>query len=108
MATDLNIGMRFRAINDWCVSHGYTAGWPNFHVATYQNPTRTVYGHFLLRDVVVDWRDVSAAEYAATDLRTRFTGAHDYAVRNGYQHGFPNFHQADYGNGGSVKCRNLY
>lgn len=100
MATDHYIGLRFRAINDWCVSRGvYTAGWPNFHVATYHNPTRTVYGHFLLRDAVVDWRDVPASEYGATDMRTRFTGAHDYALRQGYQQGFPNFHEADYGQG---------
>ncbi len=100
MATDQYIGLRFRAISDWCVSRAvYTAGWPNFHAATYHNPTRTVYGHYLLREAVVDWRDVPAREYGANDMRSRFTGAHDYAQRQGYQHGFPNLHQADYGQG---------
>lgn len=95
------IGNRFRAINDWCARSGgtYVAGWPNFHQANYSDPQRTVYGHFLLKSDVVEWRDVRASEYRATDTRTRFTGAHDYAVRNGYQHGFPNFHEANYGNG---------
>ena len=80
-----DIGYRFRAINDWCnKSRGiYSAGWPNFHQAEY----------------LVDWRDVPASEYEATDMRSRFTGAHDYARKHGYQHGFPNFHQANYGNG---------
>ena len=96
-----DIGYRFRAINDWCnKSRGiYSAGWPNFHQAEYLNPNRTVYGHFLLKQNVVDWRDVPASEYEATDMRSRFTGAHDYARKHGYQHGFPNFHQANYGNG---------
>lgn len=99
MTTD--IGRRFRAINDWCTRSGgtYTAGWPNFHQASYPDPQRTVYGHFLLKSDVVEWRDVPASEYRSSDTRTRFTGAHDYAIRNGYQHGFPNFHEANYGNG---------
>ncbi|MFD3003643.1 PASTA domain-containing protein [Pontibacter toksunensis] len=101
MASDFEIGRRFRAVNDWCVrsSGVYAAGWPNFHSETYHNPLRTVYGHFLLKPSIVHWRDVPATEYGATDMRTRFTGAYDYAVRHGYQHGFPNFHEANYGQG---------
>ncbi|MFC4801776.1 PASTA domain-containing protein [Neobacillus sp. GCM10023253] len=52
-----------------------------------------------MKQDVVDWRDVPASEYNAKDIRTRFTGAHDYARRNGYQHGYPNFHEANYGKG---------
>jgi hypothetical protein len=102
MATALQIGYRFRAINDWCgrnVNLGFVAGWPNFHAAEYPNPRRIVYGYHLLRDAVVDWRDVPAAEYGAVGVRTRFTGAHDYALRSGYQQGFPNWHEANYGQG---------
>jgi hypothetical protein len=97
----IDFGRRFRSINDWCSRSGgtFAAGWPNFHEAKYPNPDRTVYGHFLLKQDVVHWRDVPASEYRARDIRTRFTGAHDYAIRNGYQHGFPNFHEANYGKG---------
>lgn len=55
----IDIGKRFRAINDWCAKSGgnYAAGWPNFHSANYPNIQRTVYGHFLLKNDVVHWRD---------------------------------------------------
>jgi hypothetical protein len=33
------------------------------------------------------------------DWAARFRATHDYAVRNGFVGGFPNFHQADYGGG---------
>lgn len=99
MATDHYIGLRFRAANGYAARHGFHAAFPNFHQARYPNPDRIVYGHFLLRDAVVDWRDVPAVEYRATNARSRFTGAHDYALRVGYQHGFPNWHEANYGKG---------
>ncbi len=99
MASDADIADRFRTIDNWCTHNSYPCGWPNFHQATYTNPTRTAYGHFLFKPSVVHWQDVPAAEYAANSLRTRFTGAHDYALRQGYQHGFPNFQEQDYGQG---------
>jgi hypothetical protein len=95
VGTAYSIGLRYRAISDWCYRSGvYYAGWPTFHQADYFNPRRIVYGHLLLRDAVVDWRDVAASEYNLSDLRSNFTGAHDYALRQGYQHGFRNWHEA--------------
>src|ERR1041384_1998817 len=104
MASDYQIAMRFRRIDNWCTNRGFMAGWPNFHEATYTNPRRKVYGHFLLKDAVIDWRDVPASVLATltggvTSARARFTGAHDYAVNQGYQHGFPNFQEANHGAG---------
>ncbi len=91
---------RFRAINDWAVSNGYKAGFPTCHSANYNDGRGRVYGNILLPAHVVDWRDVFASEQGnPQNLRERLTGAHDYAVRNGYLHGYPNFHQANYGQG---------
>jgi hypothetical protein len=99
-ATALYIKQRFRAISDWCVARGvHRAGWPNFHRANYGDDRGDVYGHFLLQESVAEWRDVASAEYDTTDLRRCFTSAFDYAVRHGYQHGFPNFHEAGFGQG---------
>jgi hypothetical protein len=53
----------------------------------------------LLPEAVVEWKDVRASEYNGRDLRLFLASAYDYAVRNGCDHGFPNFHQADYGDG---------
>lgn len=107
MATDAYIGMRFRAVHDWAKGRGvYHAGWPNFHAATYSNPHRTVYGHHLLKDEYVDWRDAPASQVGANKVRERFARTHDYAKQLGYQHGFPNFHQAVKG-GGTVHGTHL-
>lgn len=93
------IRRRFSAISDWCnlPTTSYIAGWPNFNVAHYPQPDRYVYGHHVLEYAHAE--DVPAALYHASDLRTRFVGAHDIARSRGYGHGFPNFHEADYGQG---------
>ena len=56
----------------------------------------------LLRAGVAQFRDVPVSEQPATDCRTRFTAAHDWAVRHGFQHGFPNFHAATKSTGAAV------
>jgi len=99
LGDDAYIADRFRTIDNWCTNNSYPGGWPSFNQATYPNPTRTVYEHFIFKPNVFDWRSVPATEYAATDIRSRFTGAHDYALREGYQQGFPNFQEADAGHG---------
>lgn len=100
VASDEYVASRFRAISDWCGRSGtYRGGWPNFEQAAYDVPNRVVYGHFLMREPNIVWQDVPAGEYRSTDLRTRFVGAHDYARRTGFAHGFPNFQEANYGRG---------
>lgn len=104
--TDEQFGSRFRAISDWCSRNNkFSAGWPNFLPVSFPSGNAAKeYEHYLIRDEYVVWRDVkekptSDDAYHFTDLRTRFSAAHDYAQRNGYDHAFPNFHQADYGEG---------
>jgi hypothetical protein len=95
-----DVGARFRAANDWAGRNGYAGGFPNFHQADYGNGV--VYGTILLKPGTADWRDVPARELGnpqGGDVGARFRATNDWALRNGYATGFPNFHQADYGNG---------
>ncbi len=91
---------RFRATNDWASSRGFAGGFPNFHEADYGNGT--VYGTILLKSDAVEWRDVPATELGDPpdrDIAARFTATNDWAASHGFVGGFPNFHEADYGNG---------
>jgi Domain of unknown function (DUF1929) len=91
---------RFRAVNDWLVPRGWKAGFPNCHQANYGDDRGTVHGTLLMHATVADWRDVFARDMSnPSGYRLRLTAAHDYAINHGYDHGFPNFHQADYGQG---------
>ena len=91
---------RFREVNDYASCHGFFAGFPNFHEADYGDGV--VYGTILLRDTEAEWRDVPRTEYAVyhiEDVPAMFRAANDYAAQQGYPAAFPNFHQADHGNG---------
>ncbi|MFI5952472.1 hypothetical protein [Cryptosporangium sp. NPDC051539] len=102
MATDEYIELRFRRVNEWIGPRPYVCGWPNFERADYQDGRGIVYGHYLLPEAAAAWRDVPATEFGdltGQPLRARFSRANSYAVAQGYQHGFPNFEQADYGAG---------
>jgi murein DD-endopeptidase MepM/ murein hydrolase activator NlpD len=89
---------RFRATYDWATRNGYVGGFPNFHEANYGNGT--VYGSILVKASAADWRDIPAAELGnPRTAEERFRATYDWATRNGYVGGFPNFHEADYGNG---------
>lgn len=95
-----DVGARFRATNDWAGRNGFVGGFPNFHQADHGNGL--VYGTILLKRGAADWRDVPARELGdppGGDVGARFRATNDWAVRNGYATGFPNFHQANYGNG---------
>ena len=93
----------FRAINDYAGANGYIGGYPNFHQPDYG--LGGIYGCTLILSGSADWRDVPAAELGnPADLPGRFRAVHDYAVANGYAGGYPNFHQADYGQGTVYGC----
>ncbi len=93
-----DIGDRFRAVNTYAGSHGFIGGFPNFHQADYGNGV--VYGVILLKTGTGDQRDVSAEELGnPTDIGDRFRAVHNYANSKGFSAAFPNFHQADHGNG---------
>lgn len=95
-----SIGARFRAISDYAARNGFVGGFPNFHQADYGSGL--VYGNILLGSNEAEWRDVPASELgnpSANNYWQRFRATSDYAARNGFAGGFPNFHHADYGRG---------
>lgn len=57
-----DIGMRFRALNDYAVQHGYIGGIPNFHVAGTDNGV--VYGSILIPNELANWADITSCEIA--------------------------------------------
>jgi Repeat of unknown function (DUF346) len=90
----------FRAANDYAAQHGYAAGLPDFHQADYG--AGVVYGTFLIKPGMIDFRDVPAAVlglWDRTQVPAMMRAANDYAVHAGYAAAFPTFHEADYGSG---------
>src|SRR6266542_4223910 len=91
-----SVEARFSAVNDWAARYGYLSAFPNFYEADYG----TDFGTILLRSGAVDWRDIPAVELGnPTSVEARFRAVNDWATRNGYLSGFPNFHEANYGSG---------
>lgn len=84
-----DVGAMMRAANDYASTRRFAAGIPTFH------KDRNNYGVLVFRRGTVDYKDVRAVElgYRGNDVGKRFRSANDYAVRNGYIGGFPNFHQ---------------
>ena len=86
---DADVGARFRAVQEYAQNNGFVGGFPNFYFNEILN-----YGTILLKQGAAEWRDVSATELgypADADVGTRFRAVHDYAIRNGFAGGFPNF-----------------
>lgn len=100
-AVDLSdFGGRMRATHDYAVRNGFVGGFPNFFHENYGRGI--VCGTILLKSDVAVWRDVPLSELgnpALDDIGARMRTAHEYAVRNGYLGGFPNFYHEDYGKG---------
>lgn len=89
---------RFRA--EVASREGFVGGYPNFYEATY-GPNH-VGGTIFLRTAAAEWRDVSLAELgdpSLNDFGARLRGTQEYATRQGFVGGFPNFFHADYGRG---------
>lgn len=94
---------RISAVYDYAVANGFVGGFPNFHQADYGQGV--VYGTILLKPGCAIWQDVSASTLGNSDSsEARFIAVHNYAVANGFIGGFPNFHQADYGQGVVYGC----
>jgi hypothetical protein len=90
---------RFREVNDYSKSlNSIIGGYPNFHQFDYGQGL--VCGSVFLKDGAAEWRDLLATELGNPQTaEDRFRAVHDYASRNGFAGAFPNFHQADYGQG---------
>lgn len=96
----VDYGRRFREAHDYALVHGFATGFPNFHEADYGDGV--VQGTHLLRDDVVEFRDVPRTEYGLTDLTdvpAVMRAATDFAAREGYGAAIPDFHQGDHGAG---------
>jgi hypothetical protein len=96
----MDVGARFRATQDYAKRNGFVGGFPNFYQAN--NGQVTVRGTLLLLSAIAVWKDVPASELGnppSDDVGARFRATQDYAKRNGFVGGFPNFYQADYGQG---------
>ena len=91
-----DLGARFRACHAFARRNGFIGAFPNFFHAG-EGPGR-VYGTILLREGVAEFRDVAASELGnpdPADISTRFRVTHDFARRNGFLAGYPNFFLAD-------------
>ena len=89
---------RFRAIHRWADNHGYVSGVPTFQQANFGGGT--VYGAYLLKPGTAIVRDISASELGnPANMEDRFRAINRWASDHGYAAGFPNFEQADYGQG---------
>lgn len=93
----MSLEQRFRATNDYAGTNGFGGGFPNFHQADYGKGV--VHGTLLLKREALEWRDVKIEDLDASSTESRFRSTYDYAVKEKFVGGFPNFHQADYGNG---------
>jgi hypothetical protein len=91
--------VRFKGTQDYAKRNGFVGGFPNFYHADYGRGI--VCGTILLKESDAEWRDVPLVELGDNldDIGVRFRGTQNYAKRNGFVGGFPNFYHADYGNG---------
>lgn len=89
---------RFRAMHRWADGHGYVSAVPTFQQAA---PGGTVvFGAYLLRPGSAIVRDIPASELGnPTNMEERFRAINRWASNHGYAAGYPNFEQADYGQG---------
>jgi hypothetical protein len=108
VAWDEWFAQHFRNVNDWAVDHGHCCGIPTCIQSGGGWKVMTIDPEY---ENYVDIRDVSQRALRLSsleDMRLRLTAAHDYARRTKYIaefqektffHGYPNFHQPDYGAG---------
>jgi hypothetical protein len=78
----------------------FAGAYPNFHEVRKDN--NIIGGTVFLKSTIAQWQDVSLADLgnpSIDDFAARMRATQDYAVRNGYVGGFPNFFHKDYGKG---------
>jgi hypothetical protein len=88
---------RFRGVANWCSTNGFAAGYPTCHENTSATPTK--YGTIIVTQGV-NGQDVPRTTLGNPNTpRTRLTSAHDWSKTQGAADAFPNFHEANYGQG---------
>jgi len=93
-----------RATSQYCQNHGGVGGFPTFENADIM--FRTICGVMTLYPAGADWRAVRLTDLgnpAPDDIPGRFVAVHNYAIRNGYLGGFPDYNDTEWGNG-VVQC----
>jgi hypothetical protein len=102
--TDAAAAMRtFRQRADAASAAGLVGAFPTFFEATYGK--RHVGGAVVFAGGQAEWRDVPIADLLSPnldDFGLRMRATQDYAGRNGFVGGFPNFYHAD--NGADIVC----
>lgn len=89
---------RFRAVSDWASQNGWVAGYPNFHQI--DRGRGLLYGSVLFQSEAVEVKDIPTEELGfPSSSEQRFRAISNWATRRGYVGGFPNFHQANHGQG---------
>ncbi|MCL1491826.1 MAG: hypothetical protein M1G31_13915 [Pseudanabaena sp. Salubria-1] len=85
---------RFRAVQGWATSRGFVGAFPNFEQGN------GVYGAILIKSEAGLKVDVPISTLGnPRSNEERFIAVNRYATNNGYAAGFPDFNQADYGQG---------
>ena len=90
----------FRGRFDTAKGKRFAAAFPTFH--QYQHGLSIVTKTAYLTGVVAEWRDVPLSDLgsvALDDFARRMRETAQYAERNGFVGGFPNFYHEDYGSG---------
>lgn len=90
----------FRVVAREATNQGFIGTFPNFYTAVYG--LRHVAGTIFVKISAAEWRDVPLTDLgnpSLDDFGGRFRGTQEYATRNGFIGGFPNFFHADYGKG---------
>ena len=87
----MDIGLRFRVVQDYAAHNGFVGGVPTYFNATYQG---RVYGALMLPASVAEWRDVPDSQMplpSGADFGTRMRAAQDYAAHNSFAGAIPTF-----------------
>ncbi|MCK9861354.1 hypothetical protein [Paenibacillus sp. ATY16] len=92
-----DFAQRMKAVQDYAVKNGFVGGFPTYFIADYHHGI--VCGTILLNSNQAEWRDIPYGQIDLKDIGARFRATHDYAIKNGFRGGFPNFYHADYPTG---------
>jgi ABC-type transport system substrate-binding protein len=90
----------FRNANSYASADGFIGAFPNFYSSG--QPAYPLCGTVFLKAPFAEWKDVPLNELNnpnLDDLGNRFRETANYATRNGFIAGLPNFFHADYGSG---------
>ncbi|NGY70430.1 hypothetical protein F6Y04_07980 [Bacillus megaterium] len=99
----MSIEGRFRAVNDYARGLGYETAFPNFEEDLKEDGRGLVYGAACLKPDAVKLDDVPISElgYPKT-IEEKFRKVNKYAQDRGYETAFPNFQEANKGDGRGV------